>query len=556
MTSMLEKTALCSCSHRLKDHSTSKPHICFSGGCPCKEFTEPVVEVATNGDVSKFFVPEEITEYKPAPFQLEDLVFLNERDWSANWSEMGCYKTTTVEWLIQKKCEDAEIKNPRILFITTKSGKGTYFQTVPSIFQGAAIFNVNAKEFKLRVNDAELPYPITEKKIPRDKPEHPLIFVAHYNLFTSRKQRGSDERKVSPITQILMDTDWDFVVLDEAHRIKNRKSNWTTQIKKLKSRYKHIMTGTGFINNPAEIWSLLHFLDKKVFSSYWHFVDTFCDVWEDDAGFKHIVGVKEEHKADFRNLIYTIGVRRTKAEVFPNLPKPLFSPVEVELSPTQRRMYNELKQQLKALDQKGVPLHTPNVLSLLGRLRQVTVATPEIISDQYIEELDKRVQVIKLVEPSSKLDALMEIIEGLSWDEDRKDQAVVFSNFRDPIALAKKRFDDAGITYIHMDTKDSDEKRYQKWAIEFPKKEHQIFICTLQLGSESISLTSASTCIFLDRSWSPKDNEQGVSRVWRPGQTLPANVIHINARDTTDKRIEQANIRKIGWFNQIFGEEE
>jgi SNF2 family DNA or RNA helicase len=184
----------------------------------------------------------------------------------------------------------------------------------------------------------------------------------------------------------------------------------------------------------------------------------------------------------------------------------------------------------------------------------------------YDEVAERRKQEVRLVEPSSKLDALMELIDGLEWDEDRRDQLVVFSNFRDPIDLACERFkeqrDKNGkllrreIPYIRMDQKDNDRTRYEKWAIEFPKKEHQVFICTLQLGSESISLTSATTCVFLDRSWSPKDNEQGVSRVWRPGQEDVANIVHINARDTTDKRIEEANVRKIGWFKEIFGQED
>jgi SNF2 family DNA or RNA helicase len=219
-------------------------------------------------------------------------------------------------------------------------------------------------------------------------------------------------------------------------------------------------------------------------------------------------------------------------------------------------MYNEIKFNLYTMDQAGEPIHSPNVLSALNRLRQISVATPQVNRDYFDEKEQRRKQEIALVEPSSKLDALMEIIAGLEWDEERKDQVVVFSNFRDPIELAKARFEKAGISYIHMEQKDNDQQRYNKWAIEFPKKNHQVFICTLQLGSESISLTSATTCVFLDRSWSPKDNEQGVSRVWRPGQEGVANIIHINALNTTDQRVFESNRTKIGWFKEIFGEEE
>lgn len=76
---------------------------------------------------------------------------------------------------------------------------------------------------------------------------------------------------------------------------------------------------------------------------------------------------------------------------------------------------------------------------------------------------------------------------------------------------------------------------------------------TLQLGSESINLTSARHIIFLDRSWSPKDNSQGIGRVRRPGQEGQPIVINIEAEDTTDQLLEDKNVRKQGWFNEIFG---
>ena len=103
---------------------------------------------------------------------------------------------------------------------------------------------------------------------------------------------------------------------------------------------------------------------------------------------------------------------------------------------------------------------------------------------------------------------------------------------------------------------DNDQERYQKWAVDFPEKKAQVFICTLQLGGESITLTSASTCVFLDRSWSPAQNSQGEARIWRPGQKEVANIIHINAENTVDWVIEDRVNLKENWFQQIFGNDE
>jgi SNF2 family DNA or RNA helicase len=505
--------------------------------------------------------------YEPTEWQLEDLAKLTRLKRSANWSEMGCYKTTTIQWLMEDLLETTP--EPKVLIVTTRSGKGTYFQTLPEVLPGWAIFNVLTKEIRLYYDGEE--HNIGDDIDKASIAGHPTIILTHYNVFSRRKPKkikgagaktlealiAQTQEKANPRVTLLdrlQKTEWDFIGLDEAHRIKGRDTGWTKEINKLKGTYKHVMTGTGFINDPSEVWGLLHWLDPQRFSSYWKFREYFCE--EDDSnGYRQIIGPRQETKEEFRALLRSLGPRRTKMEVFKDLKEPIRTGVPVELNDIQRKMYDDIKNELFTLDQNGEEFFSPNVLSALIRLRQISVATPEVVENYFDEETQKRKQVIKLVEPSSKLDALMELIEGLEWDEERKDQIVVFSMFKDPIKLAIERFKQAGISYIHMEEKDSDQERYQKWAIDFPEKQAQVFICTLQLGGESITLTSASTCVFLDRSWSPKDNSQGESRVWRPGQTGVANIVNINAGHTVDEIIEDRVNRKLGWFEQIFGNE-
>jgi SNF2 family DNA or RNA helicase len=280
------------------------------------------------------------------------------------------------------------------------------------------------------------------------------------------------------------------------------------------------------------------------------------------------MGCKPEMQDAFRALVRDIGVRRTLDGVMPHIKRPVFVPIDVDLNKEQRRMYDAIRMDLKALDQAGTPLYAANVLTLLQRLRQICVATPEVVEDYYDPVLERRFQKVRLVEPSSKLDEVMRVLEGLQWDDEKKEPLVIFSNFKDPLELLKARLnkhntfitengfhDDMLYKYIHLDVKDSDVERYRKWHDEFPKLEHRVFMSTLQLGGESINLTPARHVIFLDRSWSPKDNAQGIGRIRRPGQEGQPVVIHINANNTTDQYIEQVNDIKQGWYNQIFGDE-
>ncbi|HEY7415234.1 MAG TPA: hypothetical protein VH593_08585, partial [Ktedonobacteraceae bacterium] len=114
-------------------------------------------------------------------FQNVDLEALQERSYSANWSEMGCMKTTTAEWLAEALL--LPVANPRLLIITTKSGKGAYYETLhEALGEDWEIYTVGTKQFNMVVNgtvvpfDVELPYPTDEKK---------AVVIAHYHCFTN-----------------------------------------------------------------------------------------------------------------------------------------------------------------------------------------------------------------------------------------------------------------------------------------------------------------------------------------------------------------------------------
>jgi hypothetical protein len=498
---------------------------------------------------------------------------------TANWSEMGCYKTSTGLWFINRKIREANLDHPpSILIITNKSGKGTFIEAVPEILPDYTFFNIETDRMTIFINGQELK--LGDLKFCPKEFAMPAVCLTHYNVFSfSNRGKFEEDEEGRPIkdengkfvmkpwrqADYIADREWDFVRTDEIHEMKYKDSRWTVGIKKINTTLeRHVSTGTGFINRPHEIWSLLNWLNPKEYSSFWHFYETYCEI-DDYSGYAKVTGIKPSKKAEFRKLVRDIGVRRTLDNTHPDIEQAVYMPLEIELNPAQRKMYNEIKSELQTLDKNGVALYSANVLSLLQRLRQICVGTPEIIADYYDNELGRRVQKIKLTEPSSKLDAVMEVLEGLQWDDERKEPLVVFSCFKDPLELLKARLDKhneiaAGTNmeykYIHMDVNDSDMERYRKWHDEFPKMEHRIFMSTIQLGGESINLTPAHHVIFLDRSWSPKDNKQGISRIRRPGQTSVPVVININAKNTTDQYIEKVNDIKQGWFKQIFGAEE
>jgi hypothetical protein len=487
------------------------------------------------------FMEREATEreYEPTDWQLEDLDYLVERTYSANWSEMGAYKTTTGLWLMDRLAERLG-RSAHTLIVTSKAGKGTYYDAFPKAIPNWELYTVDTRKVHRYAynqlwesnEDEALYYP--------NQATHVAV-LAHYDVFSGRSKNGMYDN--------LKEIEWDMIILDEAHRIKNKGTGWTKNLKKLKADNKHVMTGTPFINNPAELWSLLNFLDRRVWGSYWKFREQYCQEILVQGRFRQVVGLKPHMVPVFRTMRASLGPRREMAEVHAGIDHPIEAIRTVELNTIQRRMFNEIKASLSTLDEQGTPLRSPNVLSQLNRLRQITVATPEVTGQTYDPIQNRMVTSIKLVEPSSKLDDVMDILEEI----DPQHQVVVFSAFKDPLFLLEARLDKAGITYMHMQQHHKDHERYEMWHDIFPQGKHRVFMSTLALGGESINLTPAKYLIFLDRSWSPKDMKQAVGRIYRPGQDKVPEIIYIDAVSTTDQYVKSKLDIKGKWFTEIFG---
>src|SRR6056297_3257002 len=108
----------------------------------------------------------------------------------------------------------------------------------------------------------------------------------------------------------LKNIEFDFLIYDEAHALKNRKSQQHKGAKKLKCNYITLMTGTPIPNHPEELYGLLNVLYPKQFRSYWRFVETFCEVYDSfyHSG-KEILGLKNVKQ--LKNLLTPIMIRET-----------------------------------------------------------------------------------------------------------------------------------------------------------------------------------------------------------------------------------------------------
>lgn len=334
---------------------------------------------------------------------------------------------------------------------------------------------------------------------------------------------------------------WAHVIADECHRAKDRKSQQTRALKGIQHViYKTGMSGTPVVNRPDELWSILNWLYPKQYRSYWKFFGRYVEteeVYLRNRTIKKIKGPKNEDL--LLKEIEPFYVRHLKKEVLPDLPDKYFTQLKVDLTPVQRRAYVQMRDNMIAWigDQEDEVLPAPVVIAQLIRLQQFAVAYATYSAEGRI----------RLAEPSSKLDAVMEVIDETSG------QVVIFSQFKQLISLLGDRLRLKHISNVAI-TGDVAQADRPEQVARFQRGDARVFLGTIGAGGEGITLHASSTVVFLDRSWSPALNTQAEDRLHRIGQKNAVQVIDIVARNTVDLgRLATLETKK-SWIRRVLGD--
>jgi len=335
---------------------------------------------------------------------------------------------------------------------------------------------------------------------------------------------------------------WDAMICDEAHKLKNKDTLHTVACKRVDSTYRWALTGTPMENAPHELWSILNWLFPESFSSYWRFVEQYCVINEfnnkDDKTVRVPVGAistKEMHQ-----LLEPIMIRRLKTEVLPDLPEKQYVNIPVEMGKDDRRVYKQiLKEMITVLD-NGDIVATPTVLTQFTRLKQCCIS-------QHLMGT-KRDNVT-----SAKFEALEDLIES-SIDNHK---IVVFTCFSEALKIARANLQARGWKTVEVYGDVTPEGRQLAVQQFRNDPDCRIFLATIQAGGTGLDgLQYASDMtIFLDKHPNPMKNLQAEDRLMRIGQKNALTVYSIIVKDSIEEYIEYRLMKKETTFNSIINGE-
>lgn len=327
---------------------------------------------------------------------------------------------------------------------------------------------------------------------------------------------------------LLTTIDWDTVILDEAHAIKNYQTRTAKAALALHAHFRLILTGTPVQNNLNEIWSLFHFINPGLLGTLRHFVKQFTTpvVYNPDSTVK----------VHLRKLIAPYMLRRTKGAVLDELPEKTEIVKLIPLSHDERAFYEAIR--LKAIEnirkyRVSDSKQHMNTLTEIGKLR-MAACHPQMLHTE--------VNI-----PSSKLSTFMEIVEELISNKHR---ALVFSQFVRHLELVKRALDDKGISYLYLDGATSIPDREER-VKQFQGGTADLFLISLKAGGLGLNLTAADYVIHLDPWWNPAIEEQASDRAYRMGQTKPVTIYRLVMQDTIEEKIISLHRNKRDLADQL-----
>jgi SNF2 family DNA or RNA helicase len=330
----------------------------------------------------------------------------------------------------------------------------------------------------------------------------------------------------------LKDFGFDYIVLDEAQAIKNASTESAKAVRLLKGAHRLALSGTPVENHLGELWSLFEFLNPGMLGSA--------------SVFKMAGGVGRTPDEDTRRLLAhglrPFILRRTKDQVARELPPKTEQTIYCELKPTQRKLYNELRQHyrealLKRVEKDGLAKSKIQVLEALLRLRQAA-CHPGLLDEK------------RKGEPSAKLDTLLAQIAEVT-EEGHK--ALVFSQFTSLLSIVRERLDADRVPYEYLDGQTRDRKapvdRFQN------DPDCRLFLVSLKAGGLGLNLTAAEYVFLLDPWWNPAVEAQAVDRAHRIGQTQQVFAYRLIARDTVEEKVLELQKTKRDLAAAIIGED-
>ncbi|KAL8100335.1 ISWI chromatin-remodeling complex ATPase CHR11-like isoform X2 [Apium graveolens] len=322
---------------------------------------------------------------------------------------------------------------------------------------------------------------------------------------------------------------WRYIIIDEAHRIKNENSLLSKTMRLFSTNYRLLITGTPLQNNLHELWSLLNFLLPEIFSSAETFDEWFAISGEND---------QEEVVQQLHKVLRPFLLRRLKSDVEKGLPPKKETILKVGMSQLQKQYYKALLQ--KDLEVVNAGGERKRLLNIAMQLRKccnhpylfqgAEPGPPYTTGDHLVTNAGKMVLLDKLL-PKLK---------------ERDSRVLIFSQMTRLLDILEDYLMYRGYLYCRIDGNTSGEDRDASIdAFNKPGSEKFVFLLSTRAGGLGINLATADIVILYDSDWNPQVDLQAQDRAHRIGQKKEVQVFRFCTEYTIEEKVIERAYKKL-----------
>lgn len=331
----------------------------------------------------------------------------------------------------------------------------------------------------------------------------------------------------------LFNRHWEFVCIDEFHRLKNPLALASLGFTHLLSGTRIFgMSSTPIENRPEEAWTMLN----KLYPDRYPVYADFCNALQiNDVG-KDIAAYNPDAMESLRKVIQDRSLRRRKDQVLKDLPEKVYNRRQIILTDRQRAIYNEIANDMRYAQANGEMRSIRGALPQIMRLKQACFS-PELFGGP---------------PESAKIDELKEIVRELVANDEK---AIVFSQWKAATRIIQRELAQYNPAYV--DGTVSLKKRELEYRRFNGDDDCKLYIGTIDANREGINLGSATYVIFTDKGWVPGRHEQAIGRSAAGGlrganaEVKHVHIIELMAHDTFEERVEAILQRKQNIANRL-----